>query len=173
MTPEWLNKDFFEKIFNKKHSPLNVNVSDLKVVTTSGKGENYCSTMFKVELKYEVGSEQHQESIVLKTEPNGMIAMLGLFPKEIEMYDKIIPAFEKIFKEAGEDVQFGPKCLATGTEPITYLMMEDLTKKNFRVEDRRAGLDMEHMKSILEKLAKFHAASAVYYENVRFYSVIK
>lgn len=167
MTPEWLNKDFFEKILNKKHHPLIIQISELKIVPTAGKGENYCSNMFKVEFKYELGSEKIEESIVIKTEPNEMIAMMGLFPKETEMYEKIIPAFESIFKVAGEDIQFAPNCLAAGTDPITYLIMEDLTKKNFRCEDRLVGLDMLHMKSILEKLAKFHAASAVYYEKVR------
>lgn len=168
MTPEWLKTDFFEKILNKTHNPLNVKNLELKIVPTAGNGENYCSNMFKAELTYEVGSEKHEEYIVIKTEPNEMIAAMGLFPKEIEMYEQIIPAFERIFKEVGEDVRFGPNCLTTGTEPITYLIMEDLTKTNFRCEERRKGLDMRHMKSVLEKLAKFHAASAVYYENVRF-----
>lgn len=154
MTAEWLNKDFFEKVLNKK-------ISEVKTVPTAGNGENYCSNMFKVELKYEIGSE---ESIVIKTEPNEIVAAMGLFPKETEMYEKIIPAFESIFKEAGETIKFGPNCLVTGTEPITYLIMEDLTKKNFRCEERATGLDILHMKSILEKLAKFHAASAIYYD---------
>lgn len=124
--------------------------------------------MFKAELKYELGSEKHEKCIVIKTEPNEMIASMGLFPKEMEMYEQVIPAFESIFKEVGEDVRFGPTCLITGTEPVKYLIMSDLTKTNFRCEERRDGLDMQHMKSILEKLAKFHAASAVYCENVRF-----
>lgn len=173
MTPEWLNKEFFEKILNKKHHPLIIKISELKTIPTAGNGENYCSNMFKVELKYELGSEKIEERIVIKTEPNEMVAMMGLFPKEIEMYEKIIPAFESIFKEVGENIEFGPNCLATGTEPITYLIMEDLTVKNFQVEERKDGLDILHMKSILEKLAKFHAASAVYYENVRFFFLYK
>lgn len=163
--PEWLNNDFFQKALIKKYKSSLIKVSDLSIVSISGNGENYCSNMFKIEIKYELSGKNLIENVVIKTEPsNEMISMMELFPKETEMYESVIPAFEKLYEDAGEKVQFAPKCIETGTEPIKYLLLEDLTKQNFRCEDRRAGLDMQHTKAILEKLAKFHAASAVYYE---------
>lgn len=165
--PDWLNKDFFQKALTNKYKSSVISISDFSIVSISGNGENYCSNMFKIELKFELGGKNIIENVVIKTEPsNEMVSMMELFPKEMEMYEKIIPAFEKLYKDVGEIVQFAPNCIATGSEPIEYLLMEDLTKQNYRCEDRLTGLDMIHMEAILEKLAKFHAASAVYYENV-------
>lgn len=166
-TPNWLSKDFFEKALNKKYKTTEVKICDLTKIPISGNGESYCSNMFKIELKFELNGKAFAKNVVVKTEPeNELIEKMELFPKEKEMYEIILPGFEKLFKEAGEDIQFGPECLGTGSEPIQYLILEDLTVKGFKCEDRRVGLDMLHMKPILEKLAKYHAASAVYYENV-------
>lgn len=46
--------------------------------------------------------------------------------------------------------------------------MEDVSLDGFRTADRLHGLDMKHVELILEKLAKFHAASAVHVERVGF-----
>lgn len=164
-TPNWLNKDFFQRVLIKKYKTKNVKICDLTKISISGNGESYCSNMFKIELKFELDGKAHKKSVVVKTDTeNQSLEKMQLFPKEKEMYEVILPAFEKFFADAGENVQFGPDCLGTGSEPMEYLVMEDLTVNGFRCEDRRAGLDMLHMKPILEKLAKYHAASAVYYE---------
>lgn len=44
--------------------------------------------------------------------------------------------------------------------------MEDLCACGYKTADRRTGLDLVHIEMTLEKLAKLHAASAVYYEQV-------
>lgn len=40
-------------------------------------------------------------------------------------------------------------------------MFEELPRSKFLKVDRRAGLDLQHLKVAMEKLAKLHAASAV------------
>lgn len=52
------------------------------------------------------------------------------------------------------------------SEPEQRIILEDLSLDGFRTADRLQGLDMKHVELILEKLAQFHAASAVYVENV-------
>lgn len=166
-TPNWLNNDFFERALNKKYKTKNLKITELTKIPISGNGESYCSNMFKIELKFVLNGKALKKNVVVKTEPeNELIEKMQLFPKEKEMYEIILPAFEKIFKDVGENVQFGPECLGTGSEPIQYIIMEDLTVKNFKCEERLTGLDMVHTKCILEKLAKYHAASAVYYDKV-------
>ena len=44
------------------------------------------------------------------------------------------------------------------------IIMEDLCEKNYQISQSKNGLDMAHMKVVLVKLAKFHAASAVHCE---------
>lgn len=44
------------------------------------------------------------------------------------------------------------------------IIMEDLCEKQYKISQSKNGLDMAHMKVVLVKLAKFHAASAVSYE---------
>lgn len=43
----------------------------------------------------------------------------------------------------------------------SYLVFEDLTLAGYGNVDRRIGLDVEHFEKVLEKLAKWHAATAV------------
>lgn len=94
-----------------------------------------------------------------------MVNKLSLFPKEMEMYGKYLPAFENIYKAAGWDIQLGPKCLFTEkTGDRINLLFEDLQERKFKNLNRLQGCDMPHMKRVLRKLAEFHAASAVYEE---------
>lgn len=45
--------------------------------------------------------------------------------------------------------------------------MEDISIDGFKTADRALGLDMKHVNLVLEKLAKYHAASAYHFEQVR------
>lgn len=93
------------------------------------------------------------------------IETYGLFPKELNMYKTYLPAFEALYKAAGQDIQLAPKCLHTEQrEDSIHFIFEDLTVKKFKDVNRVNGLDMAHMKCALEKLAEFHAASSVYEE---------
>lgn len=93
------------------------------------------------------------------------IDALGLFPKELTMYKTYLPAFEALYKAAGEDIQIAPKCLHTDQrEGLIHFIFEDLSTRKFQNVDRLNGLDMAHMTRALRKLAEFHAASAVYEE---------
>lgn len=47
------------------------------------------------------------------------------------------------------------------------IVLEDLRTLGYRTANRQFGLDIAHAELALELLAKFHAASAVYYEQVR------
>lgn len=89
----------------------------------------------------------------------------GLFPKEMNMYKTYLPAFESLYKAAGQDIKLAPKCLHTEQrEGSIHFIFEDLAVRNFKDVDRVSGLNMAHMKCALEKLAEFHAASSVYEE---------
>lgn len=88
-----------------------------------------------------------------------------LFPKEMLMYQKYLPAFEELYKSIGWHIQLAPKCLfIEKNEGHINFVFEDLKEKNYTNIDRLEGCDMDHMKKILQRLAELHAASAVYEE---------
>lgn len=100
-----------------------------------------------------------------------ILSVFRIFPKEEEMYQRIIPAFEQLYKDIGEPIQFAPKLNELDRSiGIDLILMEDLQAKNFRNGNRIKGLDMIHSQAVLKKLAEFHAASACYVEKYEQFS---
>lgn len=85
------------------------------------------------------------------------------FHKEQQMYSTYLPQFEKIYRVAGHPVQLMPKCLEIGEiDGNIYFIF--LSTRNFVASDRTKGVNMEHMRLSLRKLAELHAASVIYKE---------
>lgn len=59
------------------------------------------------------------------------------------------------------------RCVLTSDEPVEIIVMDDLGVDAYKMANRFKGLDMDHAKLTLVKLAKFHAASAVYFDQVK------
>lgn len=97
-----------------------------------------------------------------------ILSTFRIFPKEEEMYKKIIPLFEKLYEDVNQSIQFAPGISELDTNmDVNVILMEDLHAKNFRNGDRIKGLDMAHSEAVLKKLAEFHAASACYVEKYK------
>jgi len=93
------------------------------------------------------------------------VASWKVFDKERQTYGQYIPEFEQMYREAGKDITFGPRYYEAKNQPEEELIvLEDLGKRGFKNLDRQSGLDIQHTEAILEKLAQFHAASAVRFE---------
>lgn len=89
----------------------------------------------------------------------------GIFQKELMMYQTYIPAFEELYRAAGQEIQLAPKCLHTEERNNDiHFVFEDLAVKKFKNVDRIKGLDRKHMDRFFQKLAEFHAVAAVYAE---------
>ena len=104
-------------------------------------------------------------SLILKTAyDNEMFQVMmkshNVFQAEAAMYSEVIPEFEKIYRDVGLEVKFGPKSYTLDTEE-NYILLEDLKPKGFINVNRLEGLDMEHTHAVLKKLAQWHAVSAV------------
>uniref|UniRef100_A0A182LTP3 CHK kinase-like domain-containing protein n=1 Tax=Anopheles culicifacies TaxID=139723 RepID=A0A182LTP3_9DIPT len=93
-----------------------------------------------------------------------LVELLSVFPKECEVYEKLLPTFENIFHER-TTVRFGPKVFKTSSEPYTVIVMEDLARGGFYMREKSFGLSKLDAKRILRKLAAFHAVSVVYRES--------
>ena len=103
--------------------------------------------------------------------PSGESEMIdslwSLFPKETLMYRKILPRFEKLYRDHGVDITFGPKYYdlpRNDNIDDNVLLLEDLSQRGFGLQNRLEGLNLKYTENVLEKLAAFHAVSARYVE---------
>ncbi|EDV93526.1 uncharacterized protein LOC6563541 [Drosophila grimshawi] len=133
--------------------------------------ENYSTLMVRLLVEVELLDHSTKNvSFVLKAQHNNevmanILNRLRLFQKEEQMYHNILPKFEKLYAEAGKPIQFAPKAYKIDQDfGVDYVLLEDLRTKSFKNANRLAGLDLDHMQHVLEKLAAFHAASACYVE---------
>ena len=85
----------------------------------------------------------------------------SVFTRERFMYEDIISSFEAIWSEAGEDIKFGPICIKVETDPYEILVFNDLKTDGYAMANRKVGLNLVQAKLVLNKLAKFHASSAI------------
>ena len=86
-----------------------------------------------------------------------------MFVKETLCYQEVIPEFNKELENLSLGKLQVPDyyhAVSKPTEEVIYL--EDMGRKGFKMSDRKKGLDKKHTYLILEELAKFHAASALY-----------
>ncbi|XP_055382806.1 uncharacterized protein LOC129612968 [Condylostylus longicornis] len=167
--PKWLNETFFHNVL-EKHVGKGFKVKNFKPIAAFGGGENYASDMLRIEMDLELNDGTETSiSYILKMMPQNdvgadVVKKMNLFPKEMQMYGKIIPEFEKLYADIGKSVTFGPKCYSVSNEHGGEIIMEDLKNKNFKNAKRQIGLDITHSKRVLEKMAQFHAASACWFE---------
>ncbi|CAD7091884.1 unnamed protein product [Hermetia illucens] len=163
--PEWLNEEYFKDILDKEFGKHEI--TKFSAESATGKGENYASRMTRVliDLQLEDGTPKSVRYIV-KSLIGGELSQsfLGtVFPKEIEMYEKIVPQINNLYKEAGVDFSVGAKCIKTQIDPPA-IILEDLVVAGYENISRFEGMDLDHVHVTLEKLARFHAATARIYE---------
>uniref|UniRef100_A0A182TC40 CHK domain-containing protein n=1 Tax=Anopheles maculatus TaxID=74869 RepID=A0A182TC40_9DIPT len=169
--PEWMTKEYFVDAIGAKLklAPTAFTITDLDVRRATEAGDNYASILYRVLVSVRVHETDHRTdvSLIVKALPklglaDAMIQMMNLFPKETAMYTDIIPALEALYHVRGRtEVAFGPRCLKHSTEPTEVLVLEDLRERQFVMVSRQQGMDMDHTRLVLRRLAQFHAASVV------------
>ncbi|GAB0088770.1 LOC111604862 [Sergentomyia squamirostris] len=174
--PLWLNSDFFCSILrNNKHFPGSNDslcVDAIHMEPASAVGDNYMSTVYRVQIEYRLNEKSEKSetlSLVIKTIPDAgalgeIVEQFNAFPKESEMYSKIIPGLEEIWLRVGHSVQFGPKCWYSSNDPVPVIIMDDLKADDYKMLPRKEGVGLTESKACISKLAKFHAASLIYYD---------
>lgn len=179
LSNSFLNSDavsdsFFVDIVANK---LNIGKDEFKVrlvllSPATGNNENYISVLYRAKIKIEILQTKEKKSVdvIVKALITTLeeVKAFGVFPRESFVYENLVVSFEKIWlDEAGEKIEFGPKCIKIDTNPYEVIVLDDLKAANYNILDRKIGLNLPQTKLILSKLAKFHAASAVRYQKVR------
>ncbi|KAJ8874416.1 hypothetical protein PR048_025265 [Dryococelus australis] len=150
-------------------------LKDFSVRYLTKPGDNYGSTMLAVDVNLTPGPRTLP--LVAKMLPKSA-ALQEEFQveksvrKEIDMYLLVRPALERIQKEynvPGDkylDVLplcYGARISSKGdsgpVDATSVILQENLKAKGFETGDRLTGLNLEHCKLVVDKLARFHATT--------------
>ncbi|KAK9512711.1 hypothetical protein O3M35_001076 [Rhynocoris fuscipes] len=164
-SPTDVSKAWLEAILkrvSRDDEPMKIVEYECKVATQ--KGDNYTSDLQRVTMNVMTGSgRQKKVSIIIKELPNtelkrAMISDWNIFLREIVMYRDVLPTMAEIQNEFGDysDLLWG-RCL--DYRPYDKIVLEDITKYGYKMNDRRLGLDYQHCQLVIRSLAKFHALS--------------
>lgn len=109
--PKWLNEEYFRNILSEGGE--DVEIVKLTLEPANKTGENYSSLMLRASLEIKSERNSFNRNYIIKLDPEGVtqeiMTQFSVFPKEIEMYNTILPAFRRLFVEIGEDVKFSPR----------------------------------------------------------------
>ncbi|XP_061387862.1 uncharacterized protein LOC133322927 [Musca vetustissima] len=165
IVPLWIKAELFEDVL-REIDPNFLSIEKFEVNGALSPGENYASIMLKVDIvmKLQDGSNKSQSFMLKVLHDNELFRELiqtyNMFDVESGIYGDVVPELEQILADAGINVRFGPKSYRLATDE-THILLENLKDLGFRNANRLEGLDMAHSKSVLNKLALWHAASAV------------
>ncbi|KAF5293376.1 hypothetical protein FQA39_LY02861 [Lamprigera yunnana] len=173
---ETFTKEFFEKIFKKQIKDfakvLNVNVTDIFEI-----GESFTSELLKILVTYSTTDRDNRKnlSVVVKflkdTEEVVAISKDLKLYREFDFFEEILPLITEMDKPTLNETKFldlkqkfAPRVYFVSKVPKSMLIMEDMSVAGYKMQNRHDGLDLKHCLMVMEKLAYFHAASAVLYE---------
>lgn len=159
----WINTDLVQSFLGESDGK----VTKFVVESATKSGDNFLSNIYR--LKVTTTSESEISLIMKFEDPTSLdlISVLEAFPKEVVAYKDYLPAFEGLWEaSSGEKVSFGPACNYTTTDPVSMIVMEDLIADGCSLRDRKVGLDSHDIRVLFSKVAKYHACSVKYSEEV-------
>lgn len=167
VSPDFLTAEYFQRILQKYNRDADLQVHSVKVGPCGAAGDAFASTMYRVKVvasQNNLPGLKHRNCIV-KMMPTLQLARdkLGsgnynVHEKEMELYCDVFPDFKRILKSVNENKNIFPNAIAVD-RARGVLILEDLLEKKFEMADRKVGLDLNHIKLGIAKLARFHAAS--------------
>ncbi|XP_017007430.3 uncharacterized protein [Drosophila takahashii] len=163
--PTWLKAELFEKLLSERFGDKYVGIKSFKPVAGLKPGENYSTIMLRLHFEVELSDHTTENvSYMLKTPHDfemyrEILKKNNMFVVERDVFLQVVPELEKMYKDAGLEVQFAAKAYEIQA-PDDYVLLQDLGPFGFKNVDRLVGLDMAHTKSVLKKMAQWHAASA-------------
>uniref|UniRef100_W8BPP5 CHK kinase-like domain-containing protein n=2 Tax=Ceratitis capitata TaxID=7213 RepID=W8BPP5_CERCA len=164
--PKWLTAELFEK-FLIESIPNYRKIKNFEAKPGLAAGENYATIMLRVLIDVELtdGSTKSLSYMLKLPQENEMFQNMmrehNIFEIEYRMYHEILPEFKQLYQDVGVDALLSAKCYNIETpSEFGVILLEDLSPLGYKNANRLEGLDMEHTKAVLERLAQWHAASA-------------
>ncbi|KAL7300757.1 hypothetical protein TKK_0006734 [Trichogramma kaykai] len=152
-------------------------VLDLRQSSLVPTGENYGSSMLKIDVvvKKRPDAAEERLALVAKMSPTAAVLQEWMnvkvsMPKEIYIFKKLIPTYRELQREVGiaekDLIDVLPKyyggrfSLDPDAHEVDFdaaLLMENLKCIGYKSMDRKTGIDYAHAKKALSKLAEYHA----------------
>lgn len=135
----------------------------------SGVGDGFVGLVFKVTI-HENESEK-KLNVILKSPPDNLarrndFGAIGLFKREIYMYNEVLPAFVAFQEEKGIKKSQGffefPLCYYAEyneEKDDAVIIMEDLRESGYKMWDKFVPHNVEHTKLLFASLGRLHAIS--------------
>ncbi|XP_043283579.1 uncharacterized protein [Venturia canescens] len=168
----WLIPDFVQKILRESENDESIKVQSVTSKPAVAGGDNYMSDISRVHIDFTRSQTNHEatESKTLifkvsfsKDSPAGEMGKeCEVFETEIEMMKNTLEKMNKSLNE--KDYRLSPRAYYTQIGDPSFLVVEDLAARGFRMANRRLGLDLDHCLLVMRGLAKFHASSVAIYE---------
>nr|XP_045586384.1 uncharacterized protein LOC123748238 isoform X1 [Procambarus clarkii]XP_045586385.1 uncharacterized protein LOC123748238 isoform X2 [Procambarus clarkii] len=132
----------------------------------TNKGDNYATIVTSVSVKFSLAGQERTTSYVAKLNPM-RAAGLGIselsvivFQKEAEFFQEILPLLNAELTVRGLPGLRVAKWFHTSLEKDKEMIfLEDLRSREFKMFDRKKGMDVAHATLVLQELARLHAAS--------------
>ncbi|KAH8330969.1 hypothetical protein KR067_009619 [Drosophila pandora] len=164
LPPRWLNADFIGDILREYEKSPELKVTELKISPATAQGDHYASIMFRTLVEYSSSKGKHSKPLIVKTMPEqeghkkDMLSDSHMFATEIGMYCHVLPEFERVLREAGDNAKLHAVCIYHSLEPREVMIFEDLVPQGYSVVRNRPVNESE-LKLVFAKLAKWHAVS--------------
>ncbi|KAL5274455.1 hypothetical protein ACFFRR_000909 [Megaselia abdita] len=170
--PKWITRNYFINILAEEIDNFKC-INKFTLISACQFGEGATSDLIRVQFEVQLKDGSLKPfSLMMKSKKqlslnsDKIVADAGNFEKENEVYDKILPVFEKLYSDKGKKKCFSPRSYKLSEKPpADYVVLEDLGPQYYEMGSSCKGLNLKRLKQTLETLAEFHAASAVYVEN--------
>uniref|UniRef100_A0A1B6JDW9 CHK kinase-like domain-containing protein n=1 Tax=Homalodisca liturata TaxID=320908 RepID=A0A1B6JDW9_9HEMI len=159
--PSWLDEKFVASALQGgEEKEPKVKVLNFHCSPAVPLGENYQSSLHKIQVEYSSGDSEKQSVSLLVKSPiaHGFVAgfqgFQDPFTKEQTIYNELL---SKIYKKI--NYQFGPRSFYSPVKSV--LVMQDLKEDGYIMCDRTKQLDFAHCIKVMKTIASFHATSVV------------
>ncbi|XP_070141828.1 uncharacterized protein [Drosophila kikkawai] len=162
------NSEYIEGALRQAYGCENLLVENFHIAPVNQSGENFCSVIHRIALQFRRSTDGALESgkYILK---DVLQAVAELGTNEGVMFEQLLPAMGKILKNSKPNLgehKISADCLHTDRSPGKELyVLEDLGALGYTSLNRYEGLNLADAKICLRKMAQFHGASMILYQN--------
>ncbi|ETN57725.1 Juvenile hormone-inducible protein [Anopheles darlingi] len=167
---KFINSLFLTNLIQSQYNETEVKIKvyDVEPATADINDPYARSSMNRILVKYTSKENPSDAAItfVAKIKPSeGQLVQqfqkTDVFDKEILVYKSILPTMVNMIAKLGSVIELAPHLIYSSEVPSDLLVLEDLTVRGYSVENQALGLTLDQSRMALEKLAFFHAASAI------------